>query len=59
LADVASGVQVPAWAVELSSDTNLILCSPALLPLCSSASLMPLTIALVCGLDAPCSGIDE
>src|SRR5918995_6802903 len=33
--------------------------SPALPPTCSSASLMPLTIAVVCGRCAPCSGSEE
>src|ERR1043165_9204386 len=32
---------------------------PALPPTCSSASLTPLTSAVVCGRDAPCSGSDE
>ena len=56
LAEVASGVQVPACAVESSSDSYLTVMSPALLPACSSARRMPCTIAVVCGREAPCSG---
>ena len=52
-ADVASGVHAPAWAVESSSEVYLTFMSPALLPTCSSASLMPLTIAVVWGREAP------
>jgi hypothetical protein len=59
LAEVASGVQEPACAVESSSDSYLTVMSPALLPTCSSASLMPFTIAVVWGREAPCSGSDE
>ena len=55
-ADVSSGVQLPAWADESSSDVYLMVKSPALLPACSSASLMPLTSAVVWPRDAPSSG---
>ncbi len=50
------GSHSPAWAVESSSDVYLTVKSPALLFAWSSASLMPLTIGLVCALDAPWSG---
>src|SRR6185436_1907966 len=59
LAETASGVHEPACAVESSRDWYLTEMSPALPPTCSSASLMPFTIAVVCGRDAPCSGSDE
>ena len=59
LAEVASGVQLPACAVESSNGTYLIVCGPALLPACSTASLAPLTSASVETREAPCSGTDE
>jgi hypothetical protein len=59
LADVASGVQLPACAVELSSETYLTLKLPARPLFCASASFMPFTIDRDCGPPAPCNGIDE
>jgi hypothetical protein len=56
LADVALGSQPPAWAVESSSDSYLMVNLPALPPDCSSASLAPLTAASDCARAAPCSG---
>ena len=47
LAEAASGVQLPAWAVESSSEVYFTVVWPALPPACSSASLIPFTIARV------------
>ena len=50
------GSQLPAWAVESSSDVYLIMKAPALPPACDTANWMPFTSAAVWSLDAPCSG---
>ena len=59
LAVVASGVQLPACAVELSNETNLILNLPAWPLFCSSASFSPFTTDRDCGPPAPCNGMFE
>ncbi len=50
---------MPACAVESSSEVYFTVVSPALPFRCSRASLMPSTIAVVWGREAPCSGSDE
>src|SRR5918993_668228 len=54
--DVASGSQLPACAVESSSDSYLTVVLPALLLACFIASSMPWTIAAFWSLDAPGGG---
>ena len=52
-ADSASGVQAPAWAVESSSGSKLMVTPPASLPACSSASSIPFWIAIPVGREDP------
>jgi hypothetical protein len=51
-----AGSHLPAAAVESSSPVYLTVKPPALLCAWDSASLMPLTIGMVCALEEPCMG---
>ena len=56
LAEVAPGSHWPAWAVESSSDSYLIVNFPILPPRCFSASFMPRTTSSDCLRPGPWNG---